>query len=95
MHVVDWQMHAFYSNVAAEDTAQSLVGKLSKPGTAGSVSVNQSWKTNTSGDVKTTQTSANKSWGKMGAMSSLIGKTSLVCKRSLLDIVECLTRQLL
>ena len=88
-------MHVLYFNTAAEDTAESLVGKLSKPGTAGNVSVNQSWKTNSSGSLKTGQTSANKSWGKMGGMSSLIGKTSLVCKRSLLDIVECLTRQLL
>ena len=57
-----------------DNTVASLVGKLSKPGTAGSVTVNQSWTSNFGGNKFQSQTNASKSWGKPGAMSTLLGR---------------------
>ncbi|XP_067932720.1 smoothelin-like [Watersipora subatra] len=60
----------------AEKTAESLVEKLSRPGTVGKVSVNQSWKGNVGGNAKVLNTSASKSWGRTAGMSPMLGKAA-------------------
>jgi len=55
-----------------DDMADSLVNRLHASGTAGNVTVKQSWSGTSSSKEST---SASRNWGKLGSMSVLLGKT--------------------